>query len=104
MENLEIREKQGSIEIANGVVLPHFESENLKGTQIIIIRPLNTIKNWSPKISKVDLLIALIYKTGDGFKEIRRLMKMLANDSFIEFLKHQDIDEINQIIRSKLCK
>lgn len=104
LENLEKREKQGSIEIAEGVILPHFEHEALTRTNIIIIRPLESIKNWSSTISKVDLVIALLYKAGDSLNEIKMLMKMLAKDSVIESLKNEEIEIVNQIIRSKLCK
>ncbi|MGT2832683.1 PTS sugar transporter subunit IIA [Streptococcus halotolerans] len=104
LENLEEREKQGSIEIAEGVILPHFEYKALTRTKIIIIRPLQSIKSWSSNISKVDLVIALLYKTGDSLNEIKLLMQMLANDSFIENLKKKDVEVVSQIIRSKLCK
>lgn len=101
---LEKRESQGSIEIAEGVILPHFELEEISQTKIIIVRPMEGIINWSLKVKKVDVIVALFYKTGQNMNEIKRLMRMLADDSFVEDLKKKDFEELTKILRSKLCK
>ena len=83
------REAMGNIEIAQGVVLPHFEGA-INRNKIIIIKPKHTIVDWSDTIVQVDLVIALMLTNGSDKSEVIDFVKNLASDDFIEKLKHKN--------------
>jgi mannitol/fructose-specific phosphotransferase system IIA component (Ntr-type) len=86
------REALGSIEIAKGVVLPHFEGAISKN-KIIILRPKDTIANWSENVGKVDLVIALALANESDKTEVLDFVKKLASNDFIEKLKQEDSNQ-----------
>lgn len=82
------REAMGNIEIAQGVVLPHFTNENVQD-KIFIVRLSEPILNWSKGIAKVNIVIALVINSQTAFKirpQIQNLIQHLIDEQFIELL------------------
>lgn len=82
------REDAGDFEIAEGVILPHFQSEEINETKIYVVK-LNNIKNPTTGKENIVVAVVLMLKRDDDvvIEDVKKFMHMLANDSFIEHLK-----------------
>lgn len=83
------REKNGSIKIANCVLLPHIENDNLLKSQILFLKLENKIKEWNKHDRNVELLIVIALKKKDTNKTKRQIinfMKLLADDDYLKKL------------------
>lgn len=83
------REKNGSIKIANCVLLPHIENDNLLKSQILFLKLENKIKEWNKHDGNVELLIVIALKkkdTNKTKKQIINFMKLLADDDYLKKL------------------
>ena len=94
------REAIGNIEIAEEVILPHFEASQLTN-QIIILRVKEAIKNWSSQIQSVRLIIAILAEENSPSEEKKKIVifvHKLASDDFINQLLEADKKNIFKII------
>lgn len=88
IQQFEEREKAGSFLIAEHVVLPHIESEDINESQIMIFRLSKPI-DWDQASTDIQLIIALVLKKDEEInikKEIARFMRSLADEAFIDEL------------------
>lgn len=88
-ESLVNREKMGSNQIAEQVVLPHLENALLKKSEIYLIRLKTEIQEWTADIKQVKLIIVILLKENERLqvkKEISRFTRKLANEDFLEKL------------------
>ena len=79
-ESLVNREKMGSNQIAEQIVLPHLENALLKKSEIYLIGLKTEIQEWTADIKQVKLIIVILQK------EISRFTRKLANEDFLEKL------------------
>ncbi|MTV94066.1 PTS sugar transporter subunit IIA, partial [Streptococcus pneumoniae] len=91
------RERQGSIEVAKGVLLPHCEG-NFQHHVLVITRLKSPIREWSKDIQCVDLIIGLAIAVSQDKSGIKTLMRRLADESFINQLKQLTKEELREII------
>lgn len=90
------REQAGNIQIAEHVLLPHFESSKLKESQIVVVHLHEGISKWNQHVSDIKLVIFILLKrdeTLDTKKEITNFMRNLADQDYIEKLLHADSEE-----------
>ncbi|MFC6465224.1 PTS sugar transporter subunit IIA [Marinilactibacillus sp. GCM10026970] len=90
------REENGSVEIAEEIVLPHVESDVLDKSQIFIVRPENKM-TWNEQIKQVKLVIMILLRkeeTDDVKREISQFTRKLADDAFLEYLMETNQLEI----------
>lgn len=83
------REEQGSIEIAPGVLLPHFESPSFTQSKVLILSLKPEVKDWSQKIHKVKLVIAILLKAEEVKnvkQEIAAFTRKLADEKYLNEL------------------
>ncbi|MGX1266302.1 PTS system fructose-specific IIA component [Rossellomorea marisflavi] len=87
------REKVGSTQIAEHVVMPHIESSQLDKSQIIVIRPAEPIQ-WEAGIEKIQLVIVLLLKQNESATIKRELIcftRTLADEDHLnELLEVQE--------------
>lgn len=87
------REKVGSTQIAEHVVMPHIESSQVDKSQIIIIRPAEPIR-WEAGIGKIQLVIVLLLKRNESAtikRELIRFTRTLADEDHLnELLEVQE--------------
>lgn len=91
------REEISSIQIDDKTVLPHFESEYVNESKIIIVRLKNEIEVWSENIHNIKLIICLALKineTNDKKKQIKEFVSKLANEDTIKYLLDEDLKNI----------
>ncbi|WP_347321576.1 PTS sugar transporter subunit IIA [Rossellomorea sp. RS05] len=99
------REKVGSTQIAEDVVMPHIESSQLDKSQIIVIRPAEPIR-WGAGIEKIHLVIVLLLKQNESAtikRELIRFTRTLADeDNLNEILKtEEEVAFTNKIIPNR---
>lgn len=90
------REDVGSIEIAEHVILPHFESELIQQSSILILKLENDIESWNHDINQVKLIIVIALKepeTIENKKIISSFIRKFADDLFIEELLQETNEE-----------
>ena len=88
-ESLVNREKMGSNQIAEQIVLPHLENALLKKSEIYLIGLKTEIQEWTAVIKQVKLIIVILLKENEQLKvkkEICRFSRNLANEDFLEKL------------------
>jgi len=88
-KQLSKREEQGSIEIAPGVLLPHFESPSFTQSKVLILSLKSEVKNWSQKIHKVKLVIVILLKAEEEKnvkQEMAAFTRKLADDEYLNEL------------------
>ena len=88
-ESLVNREKMGSNQIAEQIVLPHLENALLKKSEIYLIGLKTEIQEWTADIKQVKLIIVILLKENEQLKvkkEISRFTRKLANEDFLEKL------------------
>lgn len=91
-ELLSAREKIGSIEIAEEVILPHFQSDKITESKVVIIRPNSKI-HWNKDIGDVKLVIAVLLKNNENdtiLREISQYTRKLADEEYLEYLMNTD--------------
>lgn len=85
--NLLKRENQGSIEIAPGVLLPHFESPSFSKSKVLILPLKPAIRVWNDEIYDVKLVIVILLKTDEKKsikQEITKFTRKLADDKYLD--------------------
>lgn len=90
------REENGSVEIAEEIVLPHVESGVLDKSQVFIVRPEKKI-TWDEQIKQVKLVIMILLRkeeADDVKREISQFTRKLADEAFLEYLMETDQPEI----------
>lgn len=83
------REALGDIQISKGVLLPHFESEDLKESSISIIWPAVPIVGWEGIEDDIKLIIVLSFSPHDPAHIKQQIMSFfgnLADSDFVEKL------------------
>ena len=88
-ESLVNREKMGSNQIAEQIVLQHLENALLKKSEIYLIGLKTEIQAWTADIKQVKLIIVILLKENERLKvkkEISRFTRKLANEDFLEKL------------------
>ena len=94
---MEARETDGSIEIAEEVILPHIESSLLKESKVLIIRPQQKL-TWSTEIKKVKLIIVIFLKENENDtkkKRISQFTRKLADEDYLKALMQDKTIEFN---------
>lgn len=84
------REETGNIQIDEGVILPHIESELVNQSFVAIIQPKVRIKYWSSEIANIELLIVILLspnESEEGKHKIIDFMRKLADEEFVDHLK-----------------
>lgn len=90
------REKVGSTLIAEHVMLPHIESNQLKKSQILFIRLANPIRSWDCQTKDICLLIVILLKTNESVqikREISLFTRSLADEEYLNRLLNSDQKE-----------
>ena len=83
------REQLANIQIDKQTVLPHLESSRLRQSQLLILRLVEPIKDWSETIRDIRLVICLALKTNEDRavkEQIRSFMSKLADTAYVEKL------------------
>ncbi|MBM7652492.1 PTS sugar transporter subunit IIA [Neobacillus cucumis] len=83
------REKVGSTLIAEHVMLPHIESNQLKKSQILFIRLANPIRLWDYETKDICLLIVILLKANESVqikKELSLFTRTLADEEYLNRL------------------
>lgn len=104
IERLNEREKEGSILIAEHVMLPHIESDEIKESQIIFIRLAQPIRSWDSQTKDIHLLIVILLKGNENEhikKRISLFTRTLADEAYLTRLlkiskKEKFYQEINK--------
>ncbi|MBM7578196.1 PTS sugar transporter subunit IIA [Jeotgalibacillus terrae] len=100
IDQFEEREKAGSFLIAEHVVLPHIESEEVEESQIMMFRLAKPF-DWDQESTDVQLIIALVLKKDEEIgtkKKISLFMRSLADEAFIDELLHAEETTFHQKI------
>ncbi|KAB7665547.1 PTS sugar transporter subunit IIA [Bacillus sp. B1-b2] len=105
IKQLNEREKIGSTLIAEHVMLPHIESDQLEKSQVLFIRLANPIEAWDSKTKDIRLLIVILLKKNESVqikKEIALFTRTLADDEYINRLLNSNEKEefIKEIIKN----
>lgn len=88
---LEQREHQGSIQIEEGVLLPHIESEAITSNRIHVYSFENPIQDWNDTVKDIHLIIVVVLSTQASMsdrKEIVEFIRSLASKEVLESLYH----------------
>ncbi|MER2174950.1 MAG: PTS sugar transporter subunit IIA [Carnobacterium sp.] len=83
------REQVGSTLIADHVMLPHIESDQVKKSRILFIRLVKPIALWDPQTKDIQLLIVLLLKKNEVDqikKKISLFSKTLADEDYLNRL------------------
>ncbi|QXE01890.1 PTS sugar transporter subunit IIA [Terribacillus sp. DMT04] len=83
------REGQGSMLIAEHVVLPHIESNKVEKSQIILIRLLHSIEFWDSETKDIRLIIGVLLKENEDVQikqKIASFMRTLADEEYVDQL------------------
>jgi len=94
------REAKGSIQIEEGVVLPHIEDSKIKNSSIIILPLKQNIKDWNLTIKNIDLIVGIVLCPADEEAKIRvvNFIRKLANENIINQLRRlKDVSEVENI-------
>lgn len=105
IHQLNEREKIGSTLIAEHVMLPHIESDQIEKSQVLFIRLANPIEAWDSKTKDIRLLIVILLKKNESVqikKEIALFTRTLADDEYINRLlnSHEKEEFIKEIIKN----
>lgn len=88
-----MREQKGSIQIDEGVILPHIENKLILQSKIIILNLKEPIKQWSNKIGQVHLILFVLLSTDTPIERKQKMIhfiQKLADETFIQTLKRGD--------------
>ena len=89
INQLNEREKVGSTLIAEHVMLPHIESDQIKKSQILFIRLANPILSWDVQTKDIRLLIVILLKENENRqikKKISLFTRTLADEEYLKRL------------------
>ncbi|MEI2405580.1 PTS sugar transporter subunit IIA [Niallia taxi] len=104
IQQLEDREKIGSTMIAEHVLLPHIESEQLETSQILFLRLAKPIETWDFQTKNICLVIVILLKKNESVnmkKRIALFTRSLADEEYLDRLINSQEKEafINEIIK-----
>ncbi len=104
IQQLEDREKIGSTMIAEHVLLPHIESDQLERSQILFIRLAKPIENWGFQTKNICLVIVILLKKNESVnmkKRIALFTRSLADEEYLDRLINSQDKEafINEMIK-----
>ncbi|MED4054501.1 PTS sugar transporter subunit IIA [Niallia taxi] len=104
IQQLEDREKIGSTMIAEHVLLPHIESDQLERSQILFIRLAKPIENWDFQTKNIFLVIVILLKKNESVnmkKRIALFTRSLADEEYLDRLINSQDKEafINEMIK-----
>ncbi|MCM3213093.1 PTS sugar transporter subunit IIA (plasmid) [Niallia taxi] len=104
IQQLEDREKIGSTMIAEHVLLPHIESDQLERSQILFIRLAKPIENWDFQTKNICLVIVILLKKNESVnmkKRIALFTRSLADEEYLDRLINSQDKEafINEMIK-----
>lgn len=104
IQQLEDREKIGSTIIAEHVLLPHIESEQLERSQILFLRLAKPIETWDFQTKNICLVIVILLKKNESVnmkKRIALFTRSLADEEYLDCLINSQEKEafINEIIK-----
>lgn len=97
IQQLNEREKVGSIQIAEHVILPHIESEHIKQSQLVFIRLSAPISSWSHQIKDIHLIIMILLKENESVQakeDVVSFIRTLADEEYVNRLVSKDDKEI----------
>lgn len=89
VQQLNEREKVGSTLIAEHVMLPHIESDQVKKSQILFIRLSKSILLWDDHTKDIRLLIVILLKKNEDKqvkKNISLFTRTLADEDYLNRL------------------
>ena len=89
IDQLNERENVGSILIAEHVMLPHIESNQIKMSRILFIRLANPILSWDCQTKDIRLLIVILLKEKENEqikKKISLFTRTLADEEYLNRL------------------
>jgi fructose PTS system EIIA component len=106
IDQLNEREKAGSTLIAEHVMLPHIESNQIKKSQILFIRLADPIQSWDFQTKDIRLLIVILLKENESVqikKKITLFTRTLADEEYLNRLlnSHKKEDFIKEIIKNQ---
>lgn len=106
VNQLNEREKVGSTLIAEHVLLPHIESNQIKKSKILCIRLASPIRSWDCQTKDIRLLIVLLLKGNESVqikKEIALFTRSLADEEYITRLLNSRDEEsfIKEILKNQ---
>ncbi|MDK6597483.1 MULTISPECIES: PTS sugar transporter subunit IIA [Aerococcus] len=91
------REIAGDIEIAPGVVMPHWKDSKILESKIIISPLRPSLAKWNEEIDEVALVITVIIKENENettLKQIISFIQALAKEEFInQLLNGEDFEK-----------
>jgi fructose PTS system EIIA component len=98
------REKVGSTLIAEHVMLPHIESDQINKSQILFVRLANPIQSWDYQNQDIRLLIVILLKQNESVhikKKIALFTRSLADEEYLNRLlnSHEKESFIKEIIK-----
>ncbi|TRZ39718.1 PTS sugar transporter subunit IIA [Niallia circulans] len=104
IQQLMDREKVGSTMIAEHVLLPHIESEQLEKSQILFLRLAKPIENWDFQTKNICLIIVILLKKNESVnmkKRIASFTRSLADEEYLDRLinSQEKAAFINEIIK-----
>ncbi|MCT2345423.1 PTS sugar transporter subunit IIA [Niallia taxi] len=104
IQQLDDREKIGSTMIAEHVLLPHIESEQLERSQILFLRLAKPIETWDFQTKNICLVIVILLKKNESVnmkKRIALFTRSLADEEYLDRLINSQEKEafINEIIK-----
>jgi len=104
INQLNEREKVGSTLIAEHVMLPHLESDQIRKSQILFVRLANPIQSWDCHTEDIRLLIVILLKQNESVKikkKIALFTRSLADEEYLNRLlnSHEKENFIKEIIK-----
>lgn len=104
IQQLKDREKIGSTMIAEHVLLPHIESDQLERSQILFLRLAKPIEAWDFQTKNICLVIVILLKKNESVnmkKRIALFTRSLADEEYLDRLINSQEKEafINEIIK-----
>ncbi|PAD23665.1 hypothetical protein CHH55_20705 [Niallia circulans] len=101
IHQLNERDKIGSTLIAEHVMLPHIESDQLKKSQILFIRLVNPIITWDQS-KDICLVIIILLKKNESVnikKRISSFIRSFADEEYLNrLLKSHEEEEFSEEI------
>jgi PTS system nitrogen regulatory IIA component len=106
INQLNEREKAGSTLIAEHVMLPHIESNQIKKSHILFIRLANPIQSWDCQTKDIRLLIVILLKENESVqikKKISLFTRTLADEEYLNRLlnSHEKDNFIKEILKNQ---
>lgn len=103
IRSLHKREQVGSMFITENVMMPHLESDFIKESRVIFIRPKKPIISWNEEKVEIRMLIVMLLKAEETMaikKELTAFTRTLADDAYLANLSSiQEKEKFCQAIR-----